>query len=76
MWKQIWGQAAAIAVITVVVSIVIFVAIMLFLDFFYDFALWLGTLLFIGISAAAWFLGNRAEQDFLSQQSGDAAQQE
>jgi hypothetical protein len=61
MRKDIWGPAIVIPLIVVPVSLAIFLGIMLFLDFFYDFALALGTILFIAISAGAWYLGRRTE---------------
>jgi hypothetical protein len=76
MWKQIWGQAAVIAMIVVPVSIIIFVALMLFLELFHDFALALGTIIFIAISAGAWILARRAEEDFARNQQTGTAEQE
>ena len=73
MAKQIWGPAIIIPAVALIASVVIFLGIALFLDMFYDYSLWLGTLIFIVISAVAWMLASRAEKEF-QEQNPDAGE--
>lgn len=62
MQKSVWIQAIITPLVVVGVSLALFLGIATFLEFFHDFALALGTVLFIGISAAAWLLARRTER--------------
>lgn len=64
MAKKIWVPAIVIPAIILVISLAIFAALVFFLDFFHDYALPIGTVIFIAISAIAWVLGSRAEAEF------------
>lgn len=62
MQKSVWIQAIITPLIVVGVSLALFLGIAVFLEIFHDFALALGTVLFIGISAGAWLLARRTER--------------
>jgi hypothetical protein len=61
MRRDIWGPAVIIPLVVVPVSLLIFLAIAIVLEVFHDFALALGTVMFVGISAGAWWLARRTE---------------
>jgi hypothetical protein len=64
MAKQIWGSAAVIAFGSFIASLVIFLAIALIMDAIYPNALAFGTILFIAVSAGAWYLASKSEKKF------------
>jgi hypothetical protein len=64
MWKQIWGPAVVIPLIAFAISVVLFLGIAFIMDALYPNALAFGTVLFILISAGAWYFANRSEKEF------------
>jgi hypothetical protein len=74
MAKQIWGSAAVIAFGAFIGSVVIFLGIAFIMDAIYPNALAFGTILFIAVSAGAWYLANKSEKKFAAnnpEQGGD-----
>lgn len=63
MNRSVWIPAIVVPLIVVGISLTLFFGIAVFLEIFHDFALALGTIMFIGISAGAWLLARRTERD-------------
>jgi hypothetical protein len=66
MLKQIWGSAFVIAIGAFIASVIIFLGIAFIMDAIYPNALLFGTILFIVVSAGAWYLANKSEKEFAS----------
>lgn len=62
MNKSVWIPAIVTPLITVGVSLALFFGIAVFLEILHDYALAIGTVLFVGISAGAWLLARRTER--------------
>lgn len=58
----IWGPALVIPIIAFGISVALFLGIAFIMDAIYPNALAFGTVLFVTISAAAWFLAQRTEK--------------
>jgi hypothetical protein len=59
----IWGPAIIIPAIAVVISAVVFLGIAFIMDAIYPWALAFGTVLFLVVSAAAWYLAQQSEKE-------------
>lgn len=73
MQKSVWIQAIIVPLIVIGISLGLFLGIASFLEFFHDFALAIGTVLFIGISAAAWLLARRTEREHAARHPDQAS---
>lgn len=62
MNKSVWIQATVIPLVVIGASLALFFGIAVFLEILHDYALAIGTVLFIGISAGAWLLARRTER--------------
>lgn len=62
MNRSVWIPAIVVPLIVIGVSLALFFGIAVFLELFHDFALSIGTVMFVGISVAAWLLARRTER--------------
>lgn len=73
MKSSVWIPAIVTPLVVVGVSLALFFGIAVFLEFFHDFALAIGTVLFIGISAGAWLLARRTEREHAARNPDQAS---
>ncbi len=74
MRKDIWVPAVVIPAIAIAISVVLFLAIALIMDAIYPLALAFGTILFIVVSAVAWFLAQKTEKEHAANNPDQADQ--
>lgn len=63
MRMHIWGPAVVIPAIAVAITLVLFLGIAFIMDAIYPWALAFGTVLFVVVSAAAWYLAQQSEKE-------------